>query len=164
MPLFFVCTFIVGCDSHRNKSINKPIDSVADSVKDITPKAARTAKTERVLQEELDDVQLQKIEVSKGTGSMWLIANIRMDWRIFGYEKPDTASKKMILFSVFTYDVEGNPFKCPYGSYYESSGMNDDGIELRYVGEDGVFIKSEILKSDTPKATVYIEKKWVEFD
>jgi hypothetical protein len=143
-----LCISSVGCNSHP--------DHVTKSANNIQQNVTEQDK-------ELDDTHLQKIEISDN-GGMWLTANIRMDHRIFGYAQPDTTSKKMILLSVFTYDVEGNPFKCPYGSYYESSGMNEKGLELRYVSDEGAFIKANIIHSDTIKVSIYIEKRWVEFD
>jgi hypothetical protein len=121
-----------------------------------------TAKKNR--KKAVADAHLQKIEVSRETGSMWLMANMRMGHRIFGYAKPDTFSEKLILLSIWTYDVEGNPHKCRYGAYYETNRMNDNGIDLKYISEEGAFIKANIVLGDTTKIPAYIEKRWVTFD
>ena len=74
--------------------------------------------------------QWLKATISKADSIISLTANIRRDPRIFGYQKPDINSKKMILLSVFTKDVEGNPFKCAYGSYYQTSNMKSMDIKF----------------------------------
>ena len=167
LPLSFACLFIVGCNGHQNGTTAKTTDSTqyntaiplssihADSATHTAP-----TKAEPVEQEVLDEDHLEKMMVTKETGGMWLTANIRLDWRIFGYNKPDSTSKKMMLLSVFTSDVEGNPYNCPYGSYYETG----DHIDLKYIATEGAFIKANIITTDSQKGTVYIDKKWVEFE
>ncbi len=110
----------------------------------------------------VDEDNVQKAIVSKSDSSISLTSNIRLDHRIFGYDKPDTSSKKIILLSVFTDDVEGNPFHCTYGSFYQTSDMND--MELKYASKEGQFIKATLLKIGIPVATVYINRKWIEFE
>jgi hypothetical protein len=105
---------------------------------------------------------IQKATVSKSDSSIWLTANMKLDHRIFGFGKPDTTSRKMILISIFTNDVEGNPFKCPFGSYYQTSDFNN--MELKYVSTEGSFIKANIFKNDSLQGSVYIDKKWIEFE
>ena len=110
----------------------------------------------------LEGDNLNKLEVSKRDSIVRLYSNIRQDHRIFGYEKADLKAKKKILFSVFTFDVEGNPCNCAFGSFYETSGMN--GITMKYVGKEKSFVKVELLEGNTKLGTVYFEKKWVEFE
>jgi hypothetical protein len=107
-----------------------------------------------------DNEFINKIEVSKNDSIMSLYSSMRLEHRIFGYEKPNTNSKKNILLSVWTFDVEGNPSNCKYGSYYEL--RYSDVWQLKYVGEDQFFVKAEILKLGNKLDTIYIEKKWVE--
>jgi hypothetical protein len=109
-----------------------------------------------------DAAHVQKAVVSESDSLIWLTANMKLDHRIFGYDKPDTSSKKMILISIFTDDVEGNPFNCPFGSYYQSSNMID--MELKYISTEGQFIKANIIRNDTVEGTVYIDKRWIEFE
>ena len=53
-----------------------------------------------------------KISVQSRDSILWLNSEMRLDHRIFGYEKPDIKSERLIFLSVFTNDVEGNPFSC----------------------------------------------------
>ena len=106
--------------------------------------------------------QILKAIVSKSDSTIWLTANIRLDHRIFGYAKPDTNSRKMILLSVFTNDVKDNPFNCPYGSYYQTSEMDD--MKMKFISKNGVYIKAAIIKNDSAAAIIYILKKWIEFE
>jgi hypothetical protein len=114
----------------------------------------------------LDDSDLQKATISKSDSSIWVWdfstwvgVEKNLTHRIFGYQKADTTSKRMILISVFTNDVEGNPFNCPLGSYYGS--MED--LTLKYIGNEGQFIKVNVTKADGTQHVVYIERKWAEF-
>lgn len=108
-----------------------------------------------------DSNNIQKATIFKDNGLMKLTANMRLDYRIFGYDKPDNKSKKMILLSIFTSDVEENPFKCPFGAYYQTGDMPE--MKLIYVATEGDFVKVNIVKKDTIEGTVFFEKKWIRF-
>lgn len=110
----------------------------------------------------LEGNNLNKLQVTKQDSIVRLYSNIRYDHRIFGYEKADLKSRKKILFSVFTFDVEGNPCNCVFGSFYETSSMK--GITMKYVGKEKSFMKVELHEGKTKLGTVYFEKKWVEFE
>lgn len=73
---------------------------------------------------------------------------------IFGYEKADVNSKRMICFSSMTVDVEGNPNKCVLGSYYESGELN-----IEYVSLEGGFVKLKFISDNASETVFYIEKK-----
>ena len=84
------------------------------------------------------------------------------DYRIFGYEKPDSNSRRMILISIFTKDVEGNPFDCPFGAYYDTYALKTtQQMELKYLSTEGAFIKAAIVKNDQQLQEVYIARKWI---
>jgi hypothetical protein len=102
-----------------------------------------------------------KIEISKKDSIMSLYSSMQKECRIFGYEKPNKNSKKMILISIWTFDVKGNPSNCKYGSYYETNSMDD--MELKYIGKDNSFIKAALIKNKIKIATIYFEYKWVKF-
>lgn len=110
----------------------------------------------------LEGDNLNKLQVTKQDSIVRLYSNIRHDHRIFGYEKADLKSRKKILFSVFTFDVKGNPCNCVFGSFYETSSMK--GITMKYVGKEKSFIKVELHEGKAKLGTVYFEKKWVEFE
>ena len=112
--------------------------------------------------QKLKDDYNQKATVSKDDSTIWLTANMKRDHRIFGYIKPDTNSKKMILISIFTNDVKGNPFSCPFGSYYQTSDMKN--MSLKFVSKEGSFIKAKIVKKDSTDTQIFILRKWIEFE
>jgi len=91
-----------------------------------------------------------------------LTANIRKDHRILGYSKPNTKSERILLISVFTNDVENNPFGCRLGSYYGTGGMKD--MTLKYKETLGKFIKAIAIGNSNNKTVIYFEKKWIQFD
>lgn len=80
------------------------------------------------------------------------------EYKIFGYASPDASSKKMILFSIFTSDVEKNPYKCEIGAFYESTGLN-----IQYVSTEGTFVKMKLVMADLTEHIFYIELKDIEF-
>lgn len=105
---------------------------------------------------------LGQATVSQRDSSIILTANMKLDHKIFGYDKSDRNSQKIILISIFTNDVEGNPFKCPSGAYYQTSDMTN--MELKYVSTEMQYIKANVIKTDNIQRTVYFDKKWIKFD
>ena len=103
-----------------------------------------------------------KAFIDKSTKAFFLTANIRQDHKFFGYEKPDVKSKKMIAFSVFTTDVEGNPYKCPLGAYYDASGL-PEGNKITFVSVVGTFVKLNYINAKNEVTSIYIKRKFVEF-
>ncbi|CCH01346.1 hypothetical protein FAES_3338 [Fibrella aestuarina BUZ 2] len=90
---------------------------------------------------------------------MWLRADIQRDHHIFGYEQPDTTSRKLLLLSLFTDSVQGNPHQCLYGAYYESASLND--LHLTFVRFTNAFAESRLLSGAKPIDTLYFRKEWV---
>jgi uncharacterized protein YecT (DUF1311 family) len=93
---------------------------------------------------------------------IWIHQNMNSEHRIFGYENKNILSKKLILISVFTKDVQNNPFNCKYGSYYHTQSMND--LKLKYLDVVNDFTKIAILKKEEIIDTVYMESKWFRFN
>ncbi len=104
---------------------------------------------------------ITRLQVSLSDSSASLTANIRRDHRIFGYETPSVNAARKILISVFTNDVQDNPFRCPMGAYYETSEM--EGMEIKFAGFKNGFARMKILKEAAPVEIVYILRKWIEF-
>ena len=98
----------------------------------------------------------------RSTKEFFLTGNIKYDDKIFGYTSPDTNSKKLILFSVFTNDVKDNPYKCPLGAYYETSNLKD-GDKIEFVSVTKSFINLKYISSDKTIANFYTERKYIEF-
>ncbi len=94
--------------------------------------------------------------------TIWVPQDINGDYKIFGYKKPNTDSEKLILISVFTNDVEDNPYNCKYGSYYDTQFMDD--LKIKYLESINEFIKVEIIKNDQIIDTAYMIKKWFHFE
>jgi len=163
--VFAGCALLAGCGGGNNNhghavqtdtTVSKVVSGlkVASALQDSTEKQVRAAP-------EIDEGAVQKAVVSKRDSSFQVYNNIRADYRIIGYQSPDTNSRKMVLFSVFTSDVKDNPYQCPFGSYYGSPGA--DELTVKYRGELGTFIKADIV-SNGKQARVYLEKKWVGFE
>jgi hypothetical protein len=139
-------TIVVKRDSSKRQVASKP----------------DTSKKQMYVPPEINEDAVQKAVISKVDSSFNVYNNIRADYRIVGYELPDTNSRKMVLFSVFTTDVKDNPFNCPYGSYYDSA--QGDKLVIKHTGKRGAFIEAKISGENKEPAVVYFQEKWVEFD
>lgn len=113
----------------------------------------------RILQP-IDPQYRQKAYITK-KGQVGLVANMHRDHRIFGYEEKDIHSKKLLLLSIFTNEVEHNPFDCKYGAYYQTSSM--EGLELRYLSSEDEFLKMALISAGRTIATLYMLAECFEF-
>lgn len=111
--------------------------------------------------EEIETQHMGKAYIKKD-GSILMSANIKKDHRIFGYKNKDINSEKMMLISIFTNEVEHNPFGCKYGAFYDTSEMI--GMKLKYIATENDFLKIEIIKNKKTIDEVYMLKKWFEFE
>ncbi|SHH07016.1 hypothetical protein SAMN05443549_1158 [Flavobacterium fluvii] len=170
--LLIISFFFTSC---KNEKELKPIEKSKvnhiekleiDSLKRPKVEISQDSKLETIEKEnsemiEKDEEYINKALISKNDSLIWIVANMKRDHRIFGFEKPDLNSKRMILLSIFTNDVENNPFNCPYGAFYDTNKMKD--IELKFKENIGNFAKTEVLDKNT-KGIVYFEKKWLELE
>jgi len=171
VTIFGSCVLILafflasGCFKTGNDRKVSPVNAVM-AIKDSSIKAAGdlpdTTKKGRYVPPQISEEAMQRAVISKRDSILHVYSNIRADYRIIGYELPDTSTRKMVLFSVFTSDVKDNPFNCIYGSYYDTA--QGDELVIKYTGEWGSFIKATISGSSKKPATVYFQKEWVEFD
>ena len=110
---------------------------------------------------EIDPKYANHAEVRKD-GSIWLMADMKKDHRIFGYSDKSTQSTKMILLSIFTDEVENNPFDCKYGAYYETNEMKN--MSLLYLASDKKFLKVGVQLDEEMIDVVFMEKKFFVFE
>ena len=108
-----------------------------------------------------DNITKAFVFLKDGDSTINLTANIRQDYRIFGYAKPDIKSERLLLLSVFTNDVENNPFGCKLGAYYGTGGMHE--LTLKYISTTGNFVMAVAADKSNSSTTIYFEKKWIEF-
>lgn len=161
--------FLFSCGQKSSKSSNQTDSSVTASVDNQKANdnlkglslvdSIDKANNESIIASK-DDIT--KAYVSSSDSLIYLTANMRRDHRMFGYAEPNTTSKRLLLLSVFTNDVENNPFKCELGAYYDTSGM--ENLTLKYQGKEGNFIKSVAVDKENKMKTIYFEKKWIEFE
>ncbi len=170
MKILLMITVILSLWSCGNPVKSHPSvkDSSANHLADTiqnTSQADTTEKEKRVKEvypEPIDEESMQRAEISKTDSTIHVYNNIRADYRVFGYSKPDTTSQKMFLISVFTNDVKDNPYKCVYGAYYDSASMPE--MSIKYLAEAGAFVKAHLYRDGILLAPVYLERKWVEFE
>lgn len=97
-----------------------------------------------------------------GDSTIHLTSNKWQDHRIFGYAQPDVKSERLLLLSVFTNDVENNPFGFRLGAYYDTRSM--DELTLKYNSTIANFVKATAIDKANNSTTVYFEKKWIAFE
>jgi hypothetical protein len=108
-----------------------------------------------------DDVTKAYVHLHGGDSTINLTAYMRKDHRFFGYATPDVTSERLILFSIFTDDVQNNPFGCKLGAYYDT---RIDSLTLKYVSTKGNFVQAKAVDKTNQSTTVYFEKKWIDFE
>ncbi len=110
-----------------------------------------------------DNITKAFVPLKYGDSSINLIPIIRQDHRIFGYANPDLASEKLLLLSIFTNDVENNPFGCKFGAYYGTGGM--ENLMLKYLSTTENFVEAVVIdKANQSSSIIYFEKKWIELE
>lgn len=147
LSLCFLAILLLSCNSKSNKKDNL-LQSKLDSIE--------TANNQSILD---SGDNITKAYIFLSDSSFALAADMKKDHRFYGYKKPDVTSKKLILFSIFSNDVDGNPFNLPLGAYYDTR-FNDD-FSLKYSGEENGFTKVDIVGK---KQSMYFERKWIIFD
>jgi len=161
----------------KPKQAEAPVSSskaMEKAVEDTAPKKSislKTSKLDSIDQAnaqsvlESDEITKAYVNLSARDSLIRLHANIRIDHRFFGYEEADKQATKLLLFSIFTNDVEHNPFQLKLGAYYDTSDLESKGLKLKYAGLKGDFVAAKIIDAtDTPVGTVYFERKWVEIE
>src|SRR4051794_23563138 len=124
-----VTLFIISCNSSGSTNNNQKEFSDTDSIRkttalpDSTPVSSTADSTDKANANTIasDKEDINKAMVSLKDSLLSISPDKFRDHRFFGYSKPDIHSRRMILFSIFTNDVEGNPYHLPYGSFYQSS-------------------------------------------
>jgi hypothetical protein len=146
---------------NQNKEKEQPTtENTTDTNNDKTDETDKKAETPRDVQ--ANAFTGSPVLVVNKDGSAFLDADPRnADYSIAGYAKPDLQSKKRLLISVLTAEVENNPSGCDLGAYYDIDGMADAGVEFKkQLGTEGDFAKFE-LSSNGKSETVYIQKGWI---
>lgn len=155
-----LCSLLLSCQQSATNTdaANTSTDTVVT-----TSTAVETPKAPNKL--EAIDIENNKIieeageEITKAVLKKEAIIFYRDDskmHRIFGYETADVNSKRLLAVSAFTNDVEGNPFGCELGAYYD---MKE--IKIKYLETAGTFVKAEVVANGNTKV-VFFESKWVE--
>jgi hypothetical protein len=109
----------------------------------------------------IDPGSIQKATISLGDSLLDVFPDIRSDYRVIGYAKPDICSRRQILFSVFTKDVENNPYECRYGAFYSTSSGDYHDIAIKYTGKTKYFIKTQLYIKGQKMGELFFERRWV---
>ncbi len=152
--------------NQTNSDKNNTVDEEETAVSETEEKPALSARLDSLNKAHNESIIASGDRITKayvlGDSSIWLRAEMRQDHRIFGYSKPDTTAEKLLLFSIFTNDVDDNPFGYELGAYYDTEGM--DGLTLKYMSTTGDFIEAEAITENNEERTIYFEMKWIVFD
>ncbi len=169
----FTLTLLIGACRQTNPMTDNQENSeqtitVVDTTKtnQVTEKLTKLDSIDKANNESVvasgDNITKAFVFLKDGDSTINLTANIRQDHRIFGYAKPDISSERLLLLSVFTNDVENNPFGCRLGAYYDTGGLGE--LTLKYISTIGNFIKATATDKTNNSTTIYFEKKWIDFE
>jgi hypothetical protein len=106
--------------------------------------------------------KITKAFVFSSDSTIFFTVNARLTHRFFGYALPNIKSKRLILFSIFSSDVDNNPFGCELGAYYDTKEIRY--FALKYLVTTGDFIKAIAIDKNYRTTDIYFEKKWIEFE
>jgi hypothetical protein len=95
--------------------------------------------------------------VNKKTREFSVASDLKMDFRIFGYQYPNNTTRKMICFSSHVADVRDNYSECPLGSYFDTDKMKV-GDKIFYLGGVGSFGKMNFISQNGQKTIFYLPK------
>jgi hypothetical protein len=95
--------------------------------------------------------------VDKRTNEFYIGSDLKMDYRVFGYQFASDATPKMICFSSHAGDVAANYNGCPLGSYYDT-GKLKAGDKIVYLGAYGRFGKMSFISGSGKKTIFYLPK------
>lgn len=154
----------VKADSTVHTAIDTPayVPHPAPLTKEVTTLDSIEAANNKSVLASGDDVTKAWVNLGRGDSTIHLQADIKKDHRFYGYAHPDIRSERLILFSIFTNDVSGNPFKCKLGAYYNM--QESDSVSVKYLSTDNGFVKTTVTgKTNTP-SIVYFEKKWIDIE
>jgi hypothetical protein len=152
--LFSLCLIFVSCSPQKKESKSSKINEVENTIEDEPNEPDSGNKNS-------EEVNTAYVFLSEGDSTFQITANMKLDHHFFGYAAPNLNSEKLILFSIFTDEVDSNPNNCRLGAYYDTNGLQD--FSLKYSTTDGDFIKV-IATRNKIKTELYFEKKSVIFN
>ena len=95
--------------------------------------------------------------VDKKTKELYVPANQKIEYQIFGYQYANNTTQKMICFSSHMTDVKDNYSRCPLGSYYDTDKMKP-GDKIVYVSQVGKFARMNYVAGSGKKTMFYLPK------
>lgn len=95
--------------------------------------------------------------VDKKTKEFSVASDLKMEYRVFGYQYANNTTQKMICFSSNANDVRDNYSRCPLGSYYDTDKMKP-GDKISYLGAAGSFGKMNFISGSGQKTIFYLPK------
>lgn len=165
----FLLTLLILTSFHKGETFrwkayqSDSIESCQPNTDTIPNKKTPITKKAPLFPDAIDQDNLLKAEINRSDSSMWIRGDIKKDYRIFGYGRASTKSRPLILFSVFTSDVESNPHKCRYGAFYSTSDLAFEETRIKFTGFSGQFVRTDFVIEGKVVDTFYFERKWVTF-
>lgn len=150
--------FFTSCTENKNTSTNTDSDSkkTVTHINIIKNDSLDKVNNKSIIASGND---VTKAYINLQDSSFLLTADMNKNHRFFGYQNPDIKSERVILFSIFTNDIENNPFGCKLGAYYDTNGL--ENITIKYSETNGDFIKVVAIDKSNMRITFFIEKKWI---
>ena len=95
--------------------------------------------------------------VDKKTKEFFVPSDLKIEYRVFGYQVANNTTQKMICFSSQTGDTKDNYNRCPLGAYFDTGKMKP-GDHIFYLGTIGNFAKMNFVSAGGKKTIFYFPK------
>ena len=94
--------------------------------------------------------------VDRRTKGFFIVAEQQTSYLIFGYQFPNTTTKKMICFSSSADNLRAN-YQCPLGAYFDTGQMNP-GDKILFLGIAGPYGKMAFVSGSGKTTIFYLPK------
>lgn len=160
LMLFTISFFFLGCGGNTGTTVGEEAKNQEEQ-KDTGVAKPQEEQKEVVTNSNTDEHSGDNLPViDKEDGGFYLYMETNEDTPlIFGYDKPNTESKKVICFSSMTKDVENNPHNCTYGAYYDT-----EEIKILYVETIDDYVVLNFSSYADGETIFYMKKGDVRFE
>jgi hypothetical protein len=95
-------------------------------------------------------------KVDKKTKVFFIPPDQSSNYLVFGYQFPNTTTRKMICFSSSADNLRAN-YECPLGCYFDTGKMNP-GDKIQYLGPAGPYGKMSYISGSGKTTVFYLPK------
>ena len=94
--------------------------------------------------------------VDKKTKGFFIVPDQKSSYLVFGYQFPNTTTRKMICFSSSADNLRAN-YQCPLGAYFDTGKMGP-GDKILFLGIAGPYGKMVYISGSGKNTTFYVPR------